>query len=206
VVKPDGGLEQMGRSNLCFVHPMTSTVPPSPLAAARGFLFASVRSSRGEDWRDDVLRVCSYQGLRLKPLADFDFDASHADSFVPADENEPVLLAMRVKVPPADGAKEHAELRVFAMSAAGDLQLLDSEKLSDEWVPGNWWVPGNRQLLFHPSRRLLYVVNDDEYRSEEGWLGGYTVGADGRLELVESIDNAGGQMAISLGDAPAAGR
>jgi 6-phosphogluconolactonase (cycloisomerase 2 family) len=199
VIEPDGRLKQMGRSNLCFVHTMNSSDPPVPLAAARGFLFASVRTSRGEDWRNDVLSVCSYQGLRLKPLADVDFDASHADAFVPADETEPVLLAMRVKVLPTDEAKEHAELRVFAMNAEGDLQLLDSEKLSDDWV----W--GDRQLLFHPSRRLLYVV-DEARRSGQGWLGGYTVGANGQLELVESIDSAGGSMAITLENAQTAER
>jgi len=170
VIEPDGQLTRMGWSNLCLAATIPPLAYPRPLVAARGFLFASVSLTEPER-----KTVCSYQGLRLRPLADLGFSASAGEAFVPSGEAMPPLVAMAVPGP---------ELRLFAMNGDGDLQLLDSEPLLN---------PAS-QFLFHPSGRFLYVV-DTSAR-----LRGYTVDSGG-LELVESIDDAGGNMAITLGEA-----
>jgi len=146
-----------------------------PLVAVRGFLFANVSLAEGGR------TVCSYQGQRLKPLADLGFSSSVAGAFVPDSESQPVLLAMGVEV--AAGRTTRHELRLFSMNAEGNLQLLDSEDLLREV----------REFSFHPSGRFLYVSDTADT------LFGYALGAGGRLELVESTDDAGGEsMAITL--------
>jgi hypothetical protein len=177
-IQADGQLRQTGWTDLC----VATTMPPiwswwdapEPLVAARGFLFASVRLPSEER------TLCSYQGQRLKPLANLGFTASVAEALVPASESQSVLLAMGVEVP-AGKATRH-ELRLFSMNAAGDLQLLDSKDLMREV----------QKLAFHPSGRFLYVSDTADT------LFGYAIGPEGRLEPTESIDHAGGGMAITL--------
>jgi 6-phosphogluconolactonase (cycloisomerase 2 family) len=180
-IQPNGWLEQTGWTDLC----VATTMPPFwmwspedevpvPLVAVRGFLFAAVSLP------PERRTVCSYQGQRLKPLADLGFNAYVAEVFVPSSESQPALVAMGVEVP-AGMATRH-ELRLFSMSAAGDLQLLDSEDLLREV----------RKLAFHPSGRFLYVSDAADT------LLGYAITPEGRLEPTESIDHAGGGMAITL--------
>lgn len=171
VIEPDGQLTPMGWSNLCLAARIPRLAYPRPLVAARGFLFAS--ASLEQPQRNTV---CSYQGLRLRPLADLGFSAYAAEAFVPADDALPALVATSTTGP---------ALRLFAMTGEGDLRLLDSEDLPDR----------AERLLFHPSGRFLYLV-DTAAR-----LRGYTVDSGGRLGLIESIDYAGGSMAITLGEA-----
>jgi hypothetical protein len=180
-IQSNGQLQQTGWTDLCVATAMPSfsmETPedevPVPLVAVRGFLFAAVSLP------PDRRTVCSYQGARLKPLADLGFRAYVAEAFVPAAESQPALLAMGVDVPA--GKTTRHELRLFSMNASGDLQLRDSEDLLREV----------RKLLFHPSGRFLYVSDTADT------LLGYAIGPEGRLELVESIDHAGGGMAITL--------
>jgi hypothetical protein len=180
-IQQDGQLRQTGWTDLCAAATMPETWEWSaaqPLVVARGFLFASV-------WIPSEGRtLCSYQGPRLKPLADLAFNASAAEAFVPASESQSVLLAMGVEVPA--GKATRYELRLFSMDPDGQLRLLDSEDLRHEV----------RRLLFHPSGRFLYVSDTDET------LFGYALGPEGRLELIETIDQVGESTAITL---PAAG-
>jgi len=172
VIEPDGTLTRMGWTNLCLASTIDSA---TPLVTARGFLFASAYTK--------VPTVCSYQGLRLKPLYALDLTASAATAFVPSSEGEPALLAMNVTT--STGGVRREELRVFAMNSEGDLRPVYSEEPPDR-------IGG---LLFHPSGRFLYAV---DYASR---LRAYTVDSDGRLELTMSIEHAGGSMAITLKDA-----
>jgi hypothetical protein len=174
LIEPDGSLTRMGWTNLCLGSTMGGV---TPLVTARGFLFASGHLTGG------FSTVCSYQGLRLKPLAALDFEASVADAFVPSSEIEPALLAMDVAVP-TGGVTRH-DLRLFSMNGQGDLDLLDSEALPDPLV----------QLQFHPSRRFLFAAD------KASGLRSYVVGPDGRLELKMSAEHAGGSMAVTGQDA-----
>jgi hypothetical protein len=183
VVEPDGRLTRMGWTNLCLASTMSLDDFVSPLVTARGFLFASLFTNA-----PNVPTVCSYQGLRLKPLYALDLKASAAEAFVPSSEAEPALLAMNVTI--SNGGVTREELRVFSMNGDGDLRPVYTEELPDR-------VAG---LLFHPSGHFLYTV-DDASR-----LRAYTVDSDGRLELMMSIDHAGGSMAITLKDASAEAR
>jgi hypothetical protein len=149
----------------------------------RGFLFASLFTNV-----PTVPTVCSYQGLRLKPLYALDLKASAAEAFVPSSEAEPALLAMNVTI--SNGGVTREELRVFSMNGDGDLRPVYTEELPDRVAA----------LLFHPSGRVVYNV---DYASR---LRAYTVDSDGRLELMMSIDHAGGSMAITLKDASAEAR
>jgi hypothetical protein len=181
-IQPNGRLlEQTGWTDLCVattMSPFSMETPrdevPVPLVAVRGFLFAAVSLP------PQRRTVCSYQGPRLKPLADLGFNAYVAEAFVPASESEPALVAMGVEVPA--GKTTRHELRLFSTTAAGDLQLLDSEDLLREV----------RKVAFHPSGRFLYVSDAADT------LLGYAITPEGRLEPTESIDHAGGGMAITL--------
>ena len=177
VIEADGTLTRTGWTNLCLGSTMCEYCAPSPLVSARGFVFASVLFERGQDL------LCSYQGLRLKPLDALDFAASAAAAFVPSSEADPALLAMNVDF--AIGGLTRHELRLFSMSAEGDLRPLDSEELPD---------PATR-ILFHPSRPFLYVVD------KASQLRAYAVDANGRLERLMIADHAGGSIAITHKDA-----
>lgn len=174
VIEPDGQLTPMGWTNLCVAATIPPLNPPRPVLAARGILFAQVSLEEPER-----KTVCSYQGLRLRSLAELGISSFPAKAFVPSSEAMPVLIAM------AGTGPEGPELRLFAMNGDGDLQLLDSEDLPN---------PCSR-FLFHPSGRFLYVV-DTAAR-----LRSYSVDSAGQLEFIESIDDAWGSMAITLGDA-----
>ena len=76
VIEPNGQLTPMGWSNLCLAATIPRLAYPRPLVAARGFLFASVSL---EEPRRNTL--CSYRGLRLRPLADLGFSASVISSY-----------------------------------------------------------------------------------------------------------------------------
>src|SRR5258706_136258 len=115
VVEPDGRLTRMGWTNLCLASTMSLYDFVSPLVTVRGFLFASLFTNV-----PTVPTVCSYQGLRLKPLYALDLKASAAEAFVPSSEAEPALLAMNVTI--SNGGVTREELRVFSMNADGDLR------------------------------------------------------------------------------------
>ncbi len=180
-IRPDGQLTQTGWTDLCVATAMPSfsmETPedevPVPLVAVRGFLFAAVSLP------PDRRTVCSYQGPRLKPLANLGFRAYVAEAFVPAAESQPALLAMGVEVPA--GKTMRHELRLFSMNADGALRLLDSGDLLRDVA----------KLVFHPSGRFLYVSDTADT------LLGYEIGPEGRLAPIESIDHAGGGMAITI--------
>ena len=183
VIEPDGTLSRMGWTNLCLASAMSQYNPGIPLVAARGFLFANL-----QDYEHPPA-LCSYQGLRLKPLYALDLNATTADAFVPSSEDEPALLAMNVRIPTGRGPTR-SELRLFAMNRDGDLRPLAREDLQSEIA----------QLQFHPTSRFLYAVDSASA------LRVYTVDSEGRLELTMNIDQAGGAMAITLKDVRAADR
>jgi 6-phosphogluconolactonase (cycloisomerase 2 family) len=177
LIEPDGTLTRMGWTNLCLASRIDLGYP---LVTARGFVFASAYTPGPT--------VCSYQGLRLKPLYALDLNASAAEAFVPSSEAEPGLLAMNVTI--STGGSRREELRVLSMNGEGDLRPVYSEELPDRIT----------RLLFHPSGRFLYAVD------AAARLRAYTVDSDGRLALTMSIDHAGGGLAITLKDARAQDR
>jgi hypothetical protein len=123
--------------------------------------------------------VCTYQGLRLKPIGALDFGATRAEAYVSESEQQPVLVAMNTETPTA-GAR-HEELRLFALVDDGGLQALDVKDL----------LKPSRQILFHPSGRALYVIDS------VGALHVFTISMHGELDLAMSIDHAGESMAIT---------
>jgi hypothetical protein len=177
VIEPDGSLTRMGRSHLCFAAQADAL---SPVATARGFLFATFWNRGGT--------VCAYQGLRLRPLYALDMEAYIAETFIPPDEAEPALVAMSLQA--WTGKVWRYELRLFIMDRDGDLRQVYSEDVPDRIV----------RLLFHSSGRSLYTV---DYVSR---LRAYTVHSDGRLELTMDIEHGGGSMAMTLKDVRAADR
>jgi hypothetical protein len=178
-IRADGQLNQTGWTDLCVataMEPFYNEYDPSspkPLVAARGFLFAAVPVP------PERRTVCSYEGPRLKPLANLGFVASVAEAFVPPSVSQAVLLAMGVEVPAGKATRN--ELRVYSMNSDGALQLRGSADLMRDV----------QQVVFHPSGRFLYVSDTADT------LLGYAIGPDGRLDLVETIDHAGGGMAIT---------
>jgi len=181
-IEADGSLKRVGWSDRCLDTTMCEFCYASPLVTARGFLFAS-----RNDYHSPPT-VCSYQGLKLKPLNALDLAASAAEAFVPPTEAKPALLAMNATID--GGGVKREELRVFAMSNEGDLRMVYGEELPDRIT----------QLQFHPSGRFLYAVD------AASRLRAYAVGGDGRLSLFMSGDHAGGSMAITLKDVGAADR
>ena len=71
------------------------------------------------------------------------------------------------------------------MGPGGDLRPLDS-------FTGPGWA---RHLLFHPSGRFLYVSHAEAYADPKPNLTVYSIDAQGRLEVVESLEQGGGAMA-----------
>jgi 6-phosphogluconolactonase (cycloisomerase 2 family) len=78
--------------------------------------------------------------------------------------------------------EESSELRLFAPAGEGQLRLLDAFRIS----------PSSDGLLFHPSGRFLYV---SAYPSRS--LYAFSISADGRLEMIQQIEEAEGRLAWS---------
>jgi hypothetical protein len=191
VIESDGMLNQMGRTNLCLASTIGQYEFTSPLVTARGFLFASWNLPSPQQpgsYTPPIPTVCVYQGLRLKPLSALELKVSDAEAFIPSSDAEPALMAMGISVPSGNATTQ--ELRLFSMNADGDLQQLAREELPD----------GIKQFLFHPSGRFLYAF-DTASR-----LRAYSIDPTGRLELLMSIDHAGGSMAITFSGAQAENR
>jgi hypothetical protein len=172
VIEPDGSLTRIGTTHLCLARRFEDV---APLLTVRGFVFAEARI--GSWWESPS--VCTYQGLRLKPLEALDFGATRAEALVPEKQAEPALVAMNTQTSSGGTTQEH--LRLLAMGDDGALEALDVEHL-----PGR-----SRQILFHPLGRALYVLD------AASALHVYAVSARGELDLMMSIDHAGESMAIT---------
>ncbi|HEX9186563.1 MAG TPA: hypothetical protein VGB87_05815 [Vicinamibacteria bacterium] len=187
-VEPDGSLKQMGGSHLCFA---TGIDHPRPLAAARGFLFASALLSAAS--RETV---CSWEGPRLAPRANLGLQAHRAVALVARDDassptataSATTLVAMVLGSP----ASVNHSVRLFAMGGDGDLAPLDT-------VTGPWRV---RQLAFHPSGRFLYVSHAPYDAESLVGLSVYSIDSQGRLALVQTLEDGGGAMAVTLARVP----
>jgi hypothetical protein len=138
VIEPDGSLTRIETTHLCLAHRFCDGCA-YPVVTARGFLIAAARP----DSFTESTSVCTYQGLRLKPIGALDFGATRAEAYVSESEQQPVLVAMNTETPTA-GAR-HEELRLFALVDDGGLQALDVKDL----------LKPSRQILFHSSGRAL---------------------------------------------------
>jgi hypothetical protein len=84
---------------------------------------------------------------------------------------------------------DHHEIRLLEMSADGDLVPLDA-------VTGSW---STKALLFHPSGRFLYVSYAAYYEDRPVGLSVYAIDAQGRLALVQTLEDGGGHgMAVTI--------
>ena len=178
VVEPDGRLTQMGWSDLCGT---SKGGLATPLLAVRGFVFAG-----WSPFESDT--TCSWEGLRLAPRARFTLRSQAATAFVPPSDAAPALVAMSSGPPTqSDHYPNHHEVQLFSMGPDGSLQLLDKAD-----APTDLDVA---QLVFHPSGRFLYVsyrTSDNSRRYAGSSLRAYSIGPDGHLAMVESLDGAGG--------------
>ncbi len=82
--------------------------------------------------------------------------------------------------------KAKYEVRLFAMSDDGDLEPLDTVE------PGYAW-----QLLFHPSGRFLYVSHAAFYEGSPVDLTVYSIDPQGHLEVLQTLEDGGGTMAVT---------
>jgi hypothetical protein len=192
-VEPDGGLRQMGGSHLCLA---SSMLHPTPLAAARGYLFASVllpASASGPSTET----VCSWQGPRLAPRTNLGMLAHRAVAYVP---RLAATFSWRASPTPMVAmtgdrwALQH-EVRLFAMGADGGLAPLDT-------VTGPWGVT---DLLFHPLGRFLYVSYVAYYEDSPIGLDVYSIDPEGHLALIQTLEDGGGAMAVTLPQARTSG-
>lgn len=176
-VEPDGSLRQMGASSLCFDAPLGAS---DPLVAVRGFLFAS-GGHHGE------YAVCSWEGPRLAPRAPLELDSRAQDAAaLPLPEG--ALRSLPGERPVALVAMMAPTLRLFAMRGSGDLTPLDSVQ-SESGRP-----------LFHPSGRFLYASREPNAWSAPGSPGRltvYSIGPDGHLTAVQTLEDGGGTMAVT---------
>ena len=176
-VEADGRLTQMGTSRLCLAATLGEA---RPLAAARGFVFAS-------SYVDDEDTVCSWESPRLAPRANLELRSTYAVAFAPrsgaSSSSATTLVAMRM----GTAAMRPYEVRLFALGDAGALEPLDTV------APG---YP--RQLLFHPSGRFLYASHAASPAASSGSLTVYSIDSLGHLAVVETVPDGGGAMAVTL--------
>ena len=170
VSEPDGRLAVTGASNLCIASTVTRA---TPLVAAGGVLLASVRTDRGEE------TVCSWEGCRLAPRSNLGLRSDTAAAVTPAGGGPP-LVAMSTSVQKT-GRQEQFELRLFASDGHGGFEPLDAAT-----TPALVTA-----LAFHPSGRFLFASDRAE------GLSVYAI-ASGKLSLVQSVDNSGGRMAVTV--------
>jgi hypothetical protein len=195
LVRPDGQLVRMGASRLCLASALEYA---KPLVAVAGFLFASADIE--EDFYGDF--VCSWEGPRLAPRAKLPLNhPEYAVALAPVDGSSaatssaasppPTLVAMRTWYSVKRGtAYYHTtwEVRLFAMGEHGDLELLDTVE------PGFAW-----EGLFHPSGRFLYVSRAADMDTElPPKMVVYSIDPQGHLEVVETVEDGGGVMAVTL--------
>jgi hypothetical protein len=186
VAEPDGRLTRRGASHLCLA---STTSDALPLAAVRGFVFA-------RSYVDDRNTVCSWEGPRLAPRADLGLDSGYAvaialtgDGSSSAAGRPATLVAMRTSssVGHGDSYKTKYEVRLFVMRDGGTLELLDTVE------------PGYaQQFVFHPSGRFLYVSHSAGPYGSTPSLTVYSIDPQGRLDFVETVQDGGGAMAVTL--------
>ena len=200
VVDPDGTLTQMGGSHLCLASSMDYA---EPLVAARGFLLASAHLPASQPYGPSTESVCSWEGPRLAPRANLGVDADYAVALTPRRGSSvsssavgpATLVAMRTWYSVGHGLhpEKKPQVGLFAMSDDGDLEPLDT--VESECA---------MRMLFHPSGRFLYVSHSGNcWPDLPGWrrlpesLSLYSIDAQGHLGLVETLEGAGGLMAIT---------
>jgi len=189
-VGPDGQLTQMGASNLCLAE---AVYDAGPLLAVRGFLFARAYARHDET-------VCSWEGPRLAPRADLGLQSDYAVAVSPpgassassssAAVRPATLVALRTSYSVKHGEyyQTKYEVRLFAMSGDGGLELLDTVE------PG--YV---KTMLFHSSGRFLYVCHAGTWIAPPDSLMVYSIDAQGHLEVVQTLEDGGGTaMAVTL--------
>ena len=186
-IDPNGHLLQMGWSNICGARQIAGPAR-FPLVAARVFLFAAAYTDSGLTGSP---RVCAWKGARLAPVTSLELDAGTAAAHVPSSESQPMLLAF-AGTPPRPARAYRYEVRISSMSLDGELHLLDATG-----APSDGDV---MQLLFHPSGRFLYASyaiggTDGTHRSYVAAnLRTFAVGTDGRLEMIQDLEGAGGYV------------
>lgn len=181
-VEADGRLKQLGASDLCLASRLG---PAEPLAAVRGFVFAY-----GPVGYDRT--TCSWEGPRLAPRANLGLRSDYAVALAPrggASSSSPAstrtLVAMRMDT----SATGPYEVRLFAMSDDGALQMLDA-------TTGPGWA---RHLLLHPSGRFLYLSLAPSRGSFSlDSLLVCSIDAQGHLGEVETLAGGGGTMAVTM--------
>ena len=183
-VESDGRLTRMGGSHLCVASTVDSA---DPLVAVRGFLFAS--SHIGYD-----KAVCSWEGPRLAPRSNLGLQSDYAVALAPRDVSSvsssspasrpATLVAMRMD----SSTTKQYEVRLFALSDDGDPEPLDT-------ITGSGWA---RHLLFHPSGRFLYLSHGAFYADSPDNLTVYSIDSQGHLAAVQTLDDGGGAMAVTL--------
>jgi len=187
-VGPDGSLRQAGASNLCVA---TKLWGAAPVVAVRGFVFA--RTSI-----DLVGTTCSWEGPRLAPRANLGVYTEYAAALALRDgtssfslsSRPAALVAMRssYSVKHGDQYQTKYEVRLFAMRDDGTLELVDTVE------PGFAW-----EGLFHPSGRFLYVSRAPfEGAGLPPKMVVYSIDPQGHLEVVETVEDGGGAMAVTL--------
>jgi hypothetical protein len=81
----------------------------------------------------------------------------------------------------------HYEVRLFAVRSDGDVVPLDA-------ASGPW--PAEHVLL-HPSGRFLYVSYVAYYEDSPIGLDVYSIDPEGRLDLIQTLEDGGGAMAVT---------
>jgi hypothetical protein len=193
-VEPDGGLRQMGGSHLCVA---SSMLYPQPLVAARGFLFASADLPAAHTYGAPKETVCSWEGPRLAPRTNLGLPAHRAAAYIPRPDT---TFSGRASATPmvamtGDRWELQHEVRLFAMGGDGSLAPLDT-------AAGRWGV---KDLLFHPSGRSLYASYVAYYEDSPIGLDVYSIDEQGRLELIQTLEDGGGTMAVTLAQGRASG-
>jgi hypothetical protein len=190
-VAPDGSLRQAGASDLCV---STRVEGATPVVAVNGFILAGTSI-------DHVGTTCSWEGPRLAPRANLGVRAEYAAALALRDGaslspslRPAALVAMRssYSVKHGDRYQTRYEVRLFAMGDDGDLELLDIVE------PGFGW-----KGLFHPSGRFLYVSQVAYPSTEPEELTVYAIDSQGHLGVVETVENGGGSIAVTLPQARA---
>jgi hypothetical protein len=187
IVEPDGSLRQAGASNLCVG---TKVWGATPVAAVHGFILA--RTSI-----DQVGTTCSWEGPRLAPRANLGVYAEDAAALALREGASSFSLASRpaalvavrssYSVKHGDRYQTKYEVRLFAMGDDGHLEQLDTVEPGFEW-----------KGLFHPSGRFLYVSQVVYPSAEPQKLIVYSIGPQGHLEVVVTVEDGGGAMAVTL--------
>jgi hypothetical protein len=193
-VAPDGRVTPVAESRRCAA---SGFVISDPLVGVRGFALAYGRLSSKES------TVCSWQGPGLVPRSNVGVPSRYAVAFAPSrgaggsltsTASTRTLVAMRVEPDYVIARSTNQyEIRLFAMSDAGDLQPLDS-------VTGAGYA---RRMLFHPSGRFLYVsllafAGAEWPPGAPETLNVYSIDPQGQLELVQVVERGGGAMAVTV--------